>query len=100
MDIFKTPAAFDRTLIMGNGGAGKKWLARRLAEAFSIWLSISTTFIGSPAIMESPATRPRETRSSGRQPSGQRGPWRVFTASLQTWSSTERRRWYGLLSGG
>lgn len=34
MEISKTPADFDRTLIMGNGGAGKTWLARRLAESF------------------------------------------------------------------
>ncbi len=32
MEIFKTPAAFDRTPIMGNGGTGKTWRARGLAE--------------------------------------------------------------------
>lgn len=32
MESAKAPAAFDRTIIMGNGGTGKTWLARRLAE--------------------------------------------------------------------
>lgn len=31
-----TDGAFGRTLIMGNGGCGKTWLARRLGDAFSV----------------------------------------------------------------
>lgn len=32
MELPGTPVVFDRILIMGNGGAGKTWLARRLGE--------------------------------------------------------------------
>nr|WP_246798259.1 hypothetical protein [Rhizobium leguminosarum] len=74
-------AAFDRMLIMGNGGAGKTWLACRIGEQLQHPVVHLDDMHWEPGRTASITTERCGTTWSRRRPRATPGSWRAFTGS-------------------